>query len=279
MWTRRIRIRDIEISYNETSGPGRPLVMVHGLTGHRDDFAARMPELEGELRILAPDVRGHGDCSPSPPERYTIPQLVSDLAALLDAWGTDSCDLLGHSFGGMIALRYALAHPRGVASLVLMGTAPFAPTGYTKESFLKGGAIARERGMAFLQSVVEKRSRAAPEELDAHGTWSSEQYWVHHRRRYTAMDPAAYAALGLAMVEQTPIVERLGEIDCPTTILVGEGDEPFLAGADALESAIPHAVRATLPSSGHHPHMENPQAWLAALRAHLERARRARDPG
>jgi len=272
--TRRLRIDDIELACSEVPGPGRPFVLLHGLTGHRDDFVHRLPDLAGEARLLAPDLRGHGDCTRTGrPETFTFARLIDDLDALLDVSGADDCDLLGHSFGGMVALRFALARPERVASLVLMGTAPCAPEGYESWTFERAGALARDRGMAFLQAIVEKRWRDAPDQAGAHTAKWTDVYWPHHRRRYTAMDPVAYGCLGTAMVEQAPITERLHEIRCPTSVVVGDGDEEFLPGADALERGIPHAVRETIPDAGHHPHMENPAAWLAAVRAHLRRAR------
>jgi len=249
-------------------------VMLHGLTGHRDDFRPRMPELAGAARLLAPDLRGHGDFTRTGrADTCTFDQLVEDLRALLDAWGLPSCDLLGHSFGGMVALRFALAHPVRVDSLILMDTAPFCPEAFSAAMFEKGGAIARERGMIFLQQLAEKRDRAneRPSASDRQTRKWADRYWSHHRLRYGAMDPVAYAALGAAMVAQEPVTARLGEIRCPATVLVGADDEEFVPGADALEAGIPGARRVTLPDAGHHPQMENPGAWLDAVREHLRR--------
>jgi pimeloyl-ACP methyl ester carboxylesterase len=59
-------------------------------------------------------------------------------------------------------------------------------------------------------------------------------------------------------------------------VIVGVDDEPFLAGADRLARGIPGAVRVDIPDAGHHPHRENPPAWLAAVSAHLDRCAGAR---
>jgi pimeloyl-ACP methyl ester carboxylesterase len=278
MQVERISIGDAELSYNEIAGSGRPLLLLHGLTGHRDDFRDRMSDLADVGRVLAPDLRGHGDFTQGVrSETFCFERLVADLVALLDAWGVATCDLLGHSFGGMLALRFVLTHPKRVDSLILMDTAPFAPEAYSIEMFEKAGAIARARGMAFLQELVEKaaRNEADPSASDRQAAKWSDRYWVHHRRRYGAMDPEAYAVLGHLMMTQVPVVERLGEIRCPTTILVGEDDSEFLPGAKVLESGIEHAVRVTLADAGHHPQMENPDAWLRAIHEHLWRVRQA----
>lgn len=279
METRRIRLGDVELAYNEVSGAGRPCVFLHGLTGHRDDFATRMPELADLGWLLAPDLRGHGDFTHTGrPETFTFAQLIADLGAFLDACGVESCDLLGHSFGGMVALRFVLAHPERVDSLLLMDTAPFAPEDYTPETFEKAGAIARARGMAFLQGLVERaaRSHPSPAPADRQTAKWADRYWAHHRLRYSAMDPEAYGALGLLMVRQQPVTARLGEIRCPTTVIVGSDDTEFLRGAEALSLGIEHAVTVTIRDAGHHPQMENPVAWSNAVRVHLARVR-ARD--
>jgi pimeloyl-ACP methyl ester carboxylesterase len=248
--------------------------MLHGLTGHRADFRPRLRELADTGRLLAPDLRGHGDFTRTGrAETCTFPQLVEDLRALLDAWEIPACDLLGHSFGGMVALRFVLAHPGRVASLIAMDTAPFCPAAYTPEFFAKAGAIARARGMAFLQERAEQHARSDPDPSasDRQTRKWADRYWPHHRLRYRAMDPVAYGALGEAMTRQEPVTDRLGEIRCPVTVLVGGEDEEFLAGADALAEGIADARRVTLPDAGHHPQMESPRAWLEAVEAHLRR--------
>lgn len=272
---RRIAIGPVELSYLEVAGEGRPFVLLHGLTGHRDDFGTRLPDLADVGWLLAPDLRGHGDFTQTDREEsFSFAQLVADLNELLDALGVEGCDLLGHSFGGMVALRFVLAHPERVHSLILMDTAPFSPEDYSRATFEKAGAIARARGMAFLQQRVEKASRGKPEPSPADlqtRKWG-DLYWTHQKKRYGCMDPVGYGALGIAMVEQAPVVDRLGEISCPTSVLVGAFDDEFLKGADALQAGIDGAVCVTIPDAGHHPQMENPEAWLAALRAHFQRA-------
>lgn len=276
MRTRRVAIESVSFTCNEEPGAPPLLLMLHGLTGHRDDFEQQLPKLADLGWILAPDLRGHGDFTQTGnPADYRFDVLLDDLSRLLDAEGVGTCDLLGHSFGGMVALRHALARPERVSSLVLMATAPFAPDGYTREAFEKIGAIARERGMAFLQEGAEAaaRANASPSASDLQTHKWADHYWLHHRKRYTAMDPVGYAALALCMMDQESLTQRLGEIRCPTTVIIGEDDTEFLRGGEALAEGIPGAVVERIPDAGHHPHMENEAAWLDALRAHVARAR------
>ena len=80
MEARRISLGEVELVCNEVSGEGRPCVLLHGLTGHRDDFAPRLPELADLGWLLAPDLRGHGDFTRTGrAETFTFGQLTRDL--------------------------------------------------------------------------------------------------------------------------------------------------------------------------------------------------------
>ncbi len=279
----RVAVNGIEIAYDDFGGavPGvRPLVLLHGLTGHRADWDARraeLVELVAPGRCLAPDLRGHGDSSNTgEASSYRFERLVDDLRGFLDELSIERCDLLGHSFGGMVALRFTLAHPERVASLIAMDTAPAAPPGYSRRLFERGGAYAQEHGMPALQARAEaaaKSGKRPPAPADRHLERWIDRYWPHHKLRYCAMDPLAYQELGCEMVDQLGVEDRLGEIGCPTLVLVGADDSDFLPGADALEAGIAGARRVTIANAGHHPHQENPEAWELALQDHLARVR------
>ena len=76
------------------------------------------------------------------------------------------------------------------------------------------------------------------------------------------MDPDAFAALALELVDHTPLTDRLGEIHCPTLVIVGDQDVGFLAPADELARGIPGAVKVVIPRAAHSPQLENPSAWI-----------------
>jgi pimeloyl-ACP methyl ester carboxylesterase len=87
------------------------------------------------------------------------------------------------------------------------------------------------------------------------------------------MDPAAYEPLALALAEQEDLTPRLAELACPTAVLVGELDREFRAPSDALARHIAGAELTVLPRAGHQPQHEAPEAWRAAVVAHLARVR------
>lgn len=278
---RIVRTREGRVAWHEAgrSADGVPLVLVHGFSGHRDDWIGVLPALARRRRVIAPDLRGHGDSEPGPGELgFSLDQLARDLTAFLDALEIDRIDLLGHSVGGFVALRFALARPERVRSLVFVCTAPETPSGMDRDGWRRGAEIAEARGMHGMQALAERAIRADPfPSLDHWG--DPERYYAHHRRRYRAMSAASYRAIGEAFFTSESLVARLGEIDVPTLVLVGEHDVDWLPGADAFEAGLRDVRRVTLTDAEHHPHQENREAFLAEVAAHLDAVSRTIQPG
>jgi pimeloyl-ACP methyl ester carboxylesterase len=69
--------------------------------------------------------------------------------------------------------------------------------------------------------------------------------------------------------EHAPVADRLGEIRCPTLVMVGAEDVPFLKAASEMTAGIRGARQVVIPDAAHQPQLENPDAWLDAIRDHL----------
>jgi pimeloyl-ACP methyl ester carboxylesterase len=280
MTSRRARVDGIEIAYEDLGAGGRPLVLVHGYMGSRRDFETQWDALAQLGRVLVPDLRGHGESSKTGDAKgYTLEALARDLVGWLDALGVSRFDLLGHSMGGMLALRIALAQPARVGSLLLMSTSA-RPLAHVERALAEqSSALARQAGMEAVFQVMRARMADDPGRPQAdrrvERDWGEARYWGWRRERLVAMDPEAFAALGLAMLDAAPLAARLREIDCPTRVLVGAEDTPFLVSSEELAAAIPGARLEIVPGAAHQPQHEAPAAFFAILRAHLTAARRA----
>jgi pimeloyl-ACP methyl ester carboxylesterase len=279
---RKIAVRDIEMEVEEAGAGPRALVLVHGFTGSRDDFREQMEPLSTLGRTLALDQRGHGGSTNSGKhELYTVDGLVADLAAAFDALGLERADLLGHSLGGVVALRFVLAHPRRLASLLLMDTsAQPIRMRFSESARASIAALAREQGMAALARRTRELMAANPAAVPPSARRAMERmgedaFWQRILAKHEAMDPVAWDALSAGMGKLESSLERLGEIRCPTTILVGAEDAAFLSPSDEMEKRIAGARRVTIPDAAHSPQLENPAAWLDAVRSHLAWARTA----
>ncbi|WP_437680019.1 alpha/beta fold hydrolase [Sorangium sp. So ce131] len=96
-----------------------PAVLVHGMVGHTGFWDAPLAHLAGRRRAVALDLRGHGASEPPPDVDYSPSACAADVLAVLDALGLPRVALVGHSYGALVVLAVAAAHPERVARLVL----------------------------------------------------------------------------------------------------------------------------------------------------------------
>lgn len=114
----------LELHLLEWSREGVPLVLLHGLGNEAhlwDDF---VPSVAPHYRVLALDLRGHGDSDWDPEARYDAQSMTDDLEAVLDALAIDRFVLLGFSMGGRVAMTFAGRHPERLAGLVIADIGP-----------------------------------------------------------------------------------------------------------------------------------------------------------
>jgi pimeloyl-ACP methyl ester carboxylesterase len=109
----------LKLHFWDWGGNGKSnLILVHGSCDHARSWDRIAEAFLSDFRILAPDLRGHGDSSWAPGAMYSIPEYVLDLSALIDLAGKWPVYLIGHSLGGAIVLQYAGVYPERVKKVV-----------------------------------------------------------------------------------------------------------------------------------------------------------------
>jgi pimeloyl-ACP methyl ester carboxylesterase len=270
---KRATVGGLTIAYDDVGTGGRPFVMVHGFTGSRDDFADNVEAIAKLGRTLVPDLRGHGDTT-NPGRGYSLDQLTADLLGFLDAIEVGKCDLLGHSLGGMIALRFVLAHPERVASLILMDTAARSHLTVPKRALIAIKWLTRHIPMRWHWRVIRANRKRLPDAARrAETQMGSSRYWERIRAKLVAMDPVAFDELLTELTRQEPVADRLHEIGCPTRVIVGADDAAFLRSSREMADTIPNADLIVIDDAHHSPQIEAPQAWHRAVQEHLNRVR------
>jgi pimeloyl-ACP methyl ester carboxylesterase len=280
---RRVGLRDIDLEYESTNSEeeGDTLLLVHGFTGSRDDFREQLPRLASRGRTIALDQRGHGGSSNTGrPESYSFEELVADLAAFIDDLEIDKVDLLGHSMGGMVAMRYALRYPERLRSLILMDTAP-GPVQLMPKPLLDGAVkVARSLGMGTLADIMRegasKRDRGPGSAEASIERMGRDVYFARIKRKLEQMDVEAFDFLGALVGDHESVSSRIGEIRAQTLVIVGEEDALFRPGSDELAKGIPNARLEIIPGAAHSPQLENPDAWFEIVTGHLDRVRSPR---
>lgn len=246
---------------------GRPLLLVHGFTGCKEDFAAEVPRLAARgHHVVAPDLVGHGSSAhPAEESEYSFERFADDAFALADRLGWSSFDLLGHSMGGMIAQVMVLRDPGRIGRLVLMDTHHGRVEDLDADLVALGVELARTQGLAVIQQLL--RELEDPTASPAYERVCAERpgYREWAEAKMLACSPVMYAAM-LAELESTgDRLESLRAVEHPTLVVVGELDRSFLAAADRLAEAMPAARLAVLAGGGHCPQFEATEAWRAAL--------------
>lgn len=248
------------------AGAGRPVVLVHGWAFSARAFDPLVAPLARAGRVLALDLRGHGDAPPAPPG-HGIAGHARDLAALFAARGLEGALLVGWSMGAQVALEALPALSGRVAGLALLSATPcFAaregwPHGTPAGSVQALAARVRHRPAAALRRFFD--GMFAPDELPA-----------AEREALAAAVLAAPFAPGTALEELDDLLvadqrPRLAGVRVPALLVHGERDPICLPAASAFAAeALPGARRWLLPGVGHAPQLSRP-ALVAELLARL----------
>jgi len=246
-----------------------PLVVVlHATLSTGRQLAPLVRELavRGDLRVVAPDRAGSGERRLDPPRAVDVAEQVADLVTLLDAEGVERAVLLGHSYGGVVAIEAAARLPDRVAAVVAFEP-PYGPLAdeRTRRAF---SLVARAVADAGAAGGPPAAARAFMRGVAGRGAWDA----MPERTRSFLEGEGGGAVADAAMAGLDP--EGLAGIACPVTILTGSASEPFYAPlADSLAARIPRARRIELAGLRHTAPITDPAPIAAALRAALELGR------
>ena len=239
-----LTVNGLSLHYLEWGKPeAPPIVCVHGYTSSAQAFNALARHLQDRYRILALDVRGHGESAWSPTGAYGYADQAGDLAAFVRQLGLDKFVLIGTSMGGIIAMAYAAEHAERLSGLVINDIGPDAEAGTQRITQMVGSRpdefATLEEAMAYRRAaspILAARSAEDQHELalgvlrqGAGGKWGWKMVPAYIRQR----------------VERGPPVRpllwpALEALPCPTLVVWGSDSDVLSEGAGA-----PHGRRAT----------------------------------
>jgi len=243
-----VKVGDINIYY-EIHGEGEPLLLIGGYGQYSGHWAALVPILSREHRVIIFDNRGTGR-SDKPEGPYTVKMMAADAKGLLDAIGIDKANVFGVSMGGMIAQEFALNYPDRAINLILgcteCGGKNAVPQTREARDFLFGPEMAK--------LSPEERARLAPPMLwnqkfiDKHP--EAIEVYIETTLKYPT-PPQSYVYQARAIFGHDSY-ERLTQIKAPTLVITGDADKIIPAGnSKILASRIPGAKLVMLKNSGH----------------------------
>jgi proline iminopeptidase len=288
--------------YARAIGTGAPLLVLHG--GPDFDHGYFLPDLDrlkDAFRLVYYDQRGRGMSAPHfRPEDVTLQSEMDDLDAVRRHFRIEAPILLGHSWGTVLALEYAVRHPSRVSHLILMNPAPASAADYAllRKAYLEKLGSTMDEQRAFLASAAYQAGD--PETVAA-------RYRIHFKPALKRSDDyeklmaamrARFIAQGKDGILKARAVEdrlmsetwqnaaydllpRLRGLRVPTLVVTGDHDFIPVEIAERIARAIPNAEFVMLKDCGHFTYLECPDEVRHELdelfrRTHDEARRRAR---
>jgi pimeloyl-ACP methyl ester carboxylesterase len=274
--TGRARSGDVSLFFRRFGRPGAtPVLILHGLSFFSYDWIGTAEALAGDREVVAMDMRGFGDSDFSPSGDYSLAAFSGDVIALRDHLRWPEMVLMGHSMGGRNATFCAAENAGHVKGLVLVDYSPEnAPAGskrvrtqvagipdrfesvdaalryFAADPDATGGAANRARYEAYLREVdggyVIKRD-------------------PHFRAQFRRiLETGEHPKLGVDMWQ------TLGRLQCPTLVVRGTRSDMFAAETVAKVRAANARIQVIEVDAGHNVAVDNPQAFLAAVRPFLK---------
>ncbi len=262
---------------------GRAVVLLHGKNFCAATWQETIQQLSGAgYRVIAPDQIGFCKSTKPAHYQYTFQQLARNTHALLTSLGIGQATIVGHSTGGMLAMRYALMYPKETQQLVLVN-----PIGLEDWKAKGVPSLSVDQWYERELNTTADRIRRYEQSTYYVGQWKPEyEPWVQMLAglyRGPGKQVVAWnSALLYDMIYTQPVVYELGAIRTPTLLLIGDKDttaigkdaappeiRPTLGRypelAKAAAKALPNATLVEFPELGHAPQMQDPQAFHRAL--------------
>lgn len=245
---------DVAIHY-EVYGNGPALLLSNGYSATTRMWTPNIEALSERFTLILWDMRGHGQSSsPKEDSAYSEALTTQDMAALLDHLGFASAVIGGLSLGGYMSLAFNLDYPERVDALLIIDTGPGFKNDSARAEWNKT-AIARAEDL-------ENKGAAALDDSIRESTPSG------------SVDRMGLARAARHMLTQSSprVIESLPKITCPSLVLVGADDTPFLAAAEYMANKIPNAEKLVIPDAGHLSNMDQPRRFNDGILAFLDAA-------
>jgi pimeloyl-ACP methyl ester carboxylesterase len=248
-----LEINGIRLVYDRR-GKGTPLVLLHGYPLDHHLWDEVVPLLQDQFDVILPDLRGFGGSS-TVDSFYTMEDIASDIAGLLDFLGIPKAVIVGHSMGGYVALAFARLYPERVTGLGLVSSQVLADTPAKREDRFKTAAEVADKGIATVVEAMTPKFTS-----DTH-------LQEFARNSMERQQPAAYIGALKAMGERVDSTPFLSRMDYPVVIVHGDADNLIpIDRAREVKAALPSAYLVEISGAGHMPMMESPEKTAEALR-------------
>jgi 3-oxoadipate enol-lactonase len=242
------------------AGAGWPVVLLHAFPLHAGMWRRQLEHVPQGWRFIAPDLRGCGRASATLPSDGTLVSMetyAADLRDLLDCLEVDEAAIAGLSMGGYVAFAMHRHSPARLTGLLL------ADTRSTADTSEQGALRTRLR-----EVLAQGGTRALADQMlpNLLSTDADPAVVAEARRLIEGGDPAGLDAALVAMMERPDSTPDLPHISCATLVVAGEFDGVTpVAGAEAMQRAIPRSALTVIAGAGHLSNLEQPEQFSRVL--------------
>lgn len=259
----QLTVNGYSMAYSD-AGQGVPLLFVHGFPLNRRLWQPQLDGLSDVARVLAPDLRGHGDSAPVPGP-YSMDLFADDLNAFLDALGIqEPVVLCGLSMGGYVVFAFCRKYAHRLRGLILASTRAAADAPAGRQARDQMIALAREKGVAAVaESMLPKMLAPAAYQSRPDLVEQVRQIMLHTSLEGVLGDLAA-------LKDRPDSTPTLAKIAVPTLVIHGAQDQIIpLSEAEAMRDGIRGARLVVVDGAGHLPGLENAEVFNEAVREYL----------
>jgi proline-specific peptidase len=270
------------------AGDAVPLLTLHGGPGAGHDYLEPLAALQSDRPVVFFDQLGCGrSAKPDDPSLWRIERFVEEVVTVRTALGLDRIHLLGHSWGGWLAIEYMLTQPSGVLSLILASTSASVPQW--------AGEVDR------LKTTLPQEAQDTIRRHEGTGDFEAPEFeaaMMEFYRRYVCRldpwpeplmrslnnlmgDPVSFSCYRAIQgpteftitgnLKDWDRIDRLGELNVPTLLTFGGHDEFTTPCAESLQRGIAKSEKRIFEKSAHMAHLEEPEEYAAVIREFLAR--------
>lgn len=255
------RINGIDMYY-EIAGQGQPVLFLHGLGSSTADWQPQLAAFQDRYRVIAVDVRGHGQ-SEKPPGPYSMKLFAQDMAALLDHLGHDAAHLVGLSLGGMLAFQMMADMPERVTSAAIVNSGPEVPMRTLSEKMAIWQRLVLFQ-LFSMQKIGEILSqRLFPDEHQADLRAIFVEKWAQNDKRAYMDATRALAGWG--------VMAHIGGMQQPVLAIASDMDYTPVEMKQAFVDHMPNAELVVIEDARHAVPFAQPDKFNPVLAAWLDR--------
>ncbi|MFW9996868.1 MAG: alpha/beta fold hydrolase [Candidatus Odinarchaeota archaeon] len=261
----RMMINGADLYYEDTGSGNETVVFSHGLLWSCRMFDKQVEFLKDRYRVVTYDHRGQGQTAVTE-SGYDMDTLMQDAAELIERLGIAPVHMAGLSMGGFVAMRLAARRPELVKSLILIETSADPEPAENVPKYKRLNTVARWLGLRPVTGPVMK-IMFGQTFLNDPTREEDRQYW---KKQLLSNSRKGITRAVLGVTDRKGIYEELGNIKCPTLIIVGDEDVATVSTkSERIRDAIKGSQLVVIPRAGHTSTVEEPEAVTKAINEFL----------